>query len=104
VGVGLRFCLEWSFFKSAKKNSPLKSLALPHRLVSDRVYGTILKKLLKNKAVFYPLLLRDKKMTSGKIGFVFLDRIGVPVVEFVTKEDIYFELCRQVRLLSGSRT
>jgi 3-dehydroquinate synthetase len=104
VGLGLKFCLLWSYFRENERQKKLQKFSVSQKLPSDLIYAQYLRKILQRRGQLNKLLMKDKKLTSGKIGFVFLSRVGGPVLDWVTKEEIYFELKRQVCLFPSSGT
>lgn len=89
VHLGLRFAIEFSAAKQILKGS---SAQLDFCLPSRKDLQAVLKKIKKPEEV----LLKDKKRTSAKkIKFVFLKKVGYPLLKEITVKDLVSEWNRQ---------
>lgn len=91
VGVGLRFALKWSVHKGILPQSEYEeALTICNSLAADYcdLAGVSSRPLTKQQ--FFKLAVRDKKEATNKaLKFVFLKKIGEPVLLKVSIEDFY---------------
>ena len=91
VGVGLRFALEWSFHKKLLPQREYEEAqAICESLIPTylELAGNSAKPLTRQQ--FFKLAVRDKKEATNKsLKFVFLQKVGEPILLKVNIEDFY---------------